>query len=97
MAVMMEMEFEGFTTDQYDAVDNVLDNKSNPPEGLIAHSARLDGDTFRVLDIWESEQAFENFVESRLGPTMGQTLGDDAPPAPQPKYTQLHNAYKGNA
>ena len=95
MAVIMELEFDGFTADQYDTVNKALDNESNPPEGLIAHSARLDGDTFRVLDIWESEQAFENFVESRLGPTMGQELGDEAPPPPQPKYTQLHNAYSG--
>ena len=34
------MDFEGFTTDQYDAVDAALDPKGNPPDGLIAHSAR---------------------------------------------------------
>jgi hypothetical protein len=93
MAVLMELEFDGFTTDQYDAVDNALDPKGNPPDGLIAHSARMDGDTLRVLDIWESPEAFGAFAESRLGPTIGETLGDDAPPPPEPKFTQLHNAY----
>ena len=33
MAVFVEMEFEGFTTDQYDQVDNALDPKGNPPTG----------------------------------------------------------------
>jgi hypothetical protein len=28
-----------------------------------------------------------------LGPTIAETLGDDAPPPPQPKFTELHNAY----
>jgi hypothetical protein len=93
MAVFMELEFDGFTTDQYDAVDNALDSKGNPPDGLIAHSARMDGDTLRILDIWESPEAFEAFAESRLGRTIGQTLGDDAPAPPEPKFTELHNAY----
>jgi hypothetical protein len=93
MAVYVEMDFEGFTTDQYDAVDSALDPKGNPPDGLIAHSARMDGDLLRILDIWESPEAFNAFAESRLGPTIAETLGDDAPAAPEPKFTELHNAY----
>ncbi len=93
MAVFVEMDFEGFTTDQYDTVDSALDPKGNPPHGLIAHSARLDGDTLRILDIWESPEAFGAFAESQLAPTIQETLGDDAPAPPQPKFTDLHNAY----
>jgi heme-degrading monooxygenase HmoA len=93
LAVFMELELSGMTTDQYEQIDNALDVKGDPPPGFIAHSARLDGDTLRVLDIWESEQDFENFLESRLGPTIGQTVGDDMPEAPQPKFTELHRAY----
>jgi hypothetical protein len=93
MAVIVEMDFQGFTTDQYDAVDDALDPKGNPPDGLLAHSARLDGDTLRVLDLWESPEAFGAFAESRIGPTVGETLGDDAPDIPEAKFTQLHNAY----
>jgi hypothetical protein len=92
MAVFMEMEMQ-VTPDQYNAVDAALNPKGDPPDGLIAHSARFDGDTLKVLDIWESPEAFGAFAESRLGPTMGETLGDDAPPAPEPKFTELHNAY----
>jgi hypothetical protein len=96
LAVIMEMEMQ-VTPDQYDAVDAALDPGGNPPDGMIAHSARFDGDTLKILDIWESEQAFENFAESRLGPTIGETLGDEAPQAPEPKYTQLHNSHVGSA
>jgi hypothetical protein len=93
MAVFVEMDFEGFTTEQYDTVDTALDPKGNPPDGLIAHSARMDGDTLRILDIWESPEAFGAFAESRLGPGIAEALGDDAPPPPEPRFTELHNAY----
>ena len=93
MAVLLELEFEG-TPDQYDAVEEALDNRSNPPDGLIAHTAQdLGGGRMRIVDVWESPEAFGAFAESRLGPTIGRTLGDDAPPAPEPRFTELHNAY----
>jgi hypothetical protein len=92
MAVFMEMDMT-ITPDQYDAVDAAMNPQGDPPDGLIAHSARFDGETLKVLDIWESPEAFGAFAESRLGPTIGETLGDDAPPAPEPKFTELHNAY----
>jgi hypothetical protein len=92
MAVFMEMDMT-ITPDQYDAVDAAINPQGDPPDGLIAHSARFDGETLKVLDIWESPEAFGAFAESRLGPTIGETLGDDAPPAPEPKFTELHNAY----
>ena len=92
MAVFMEMELP-VTPDQYDAVEAAMNPQENPPDGLIAHTARLDGDTLRILDVWESPEAFGAFAESQLGPTIGETLGDDAPPPPQPKFTELHNAY----
>ena len=92
MAVFMEMDMT-ITPDQYEAVDAAMNPQGDPPDGLIAHSARFDGDTLKILDIWESPEAFGAFAESRLGPTIGETLGDDAPPAPEPKFTELHNAY----
>jgi hypothetical protein len=92
MAVFMELDLP-LTVDQYDAVEAALNPQGDPPDGLIAHTARLDGDTLKVLDIWESPEAFGAFAESRLGPTISETLGDDAPPAPQPTFTELHNAY----
>jgi hypothetical protein len=92
MAVLLEMDLP-VTPDQYDAVNAALDPVGNPPDGLIAHTARIEGGTLKVLDVWESPEAFEAFAESRLGPTIGETLGDDAPAErPEPRFTELHNA-----
>ena len=91
MAVLMTTEFQG-TTDQYDAVQKALDIENNPPDGWIAHTAQDLGGKIRVIDVWESPEAFGAFAESRLGPTIAETLGDDAPPPPEPEFTELHNA-----
>jgi hypothetical protein len=91
MAVLMTTEFEG-TTDQYDAIQKALDIANNPPDGWIAHTAQDLGGKIKVVDIWESPEAFGAFAESKLGPTIAETLGDDAPPPPVPEFTELHNA-----
>jgi hypothetical protein len=93
MAVFVELDLP-VTPDQYDEVHAALDPEGNPPAGLIAHSARIEDGTLKVLDIWESPEAFGAFAESRLGPTIGETLGDDAPAGPpEPRFTELHNAH----
>ena len=93
MAVLMELEISPVTADQYDAIDAAVNAKGDPPDGLISHSARIEGDTLVALDVWESAEAYGAFAESRLGPAIAETFGDDGPPPPQPKFTELHNAY----
>ena len=93
MAVLMELEVEA-TAEQYDAIDRAVDAKGNPPDGFMAHSAQDAGGTMRIVDIWESPEAFGAFAESRLGSAIAEVLGDNAPSEPpQPKFTELHNAY----
>ena len=82
MAVFMELEMQ-VTPDQYDAVDAALDPKGDPPDGLIAHSARFDGDTLKILDIWESPEAFGAFAESRLGPGSARRSATMRRPGPR--------------
>ena len=91
MAVRMEMDIEA-TPEQYDQVDQALDVDGNPPDGFIAHSAEDRGGTIHIVDIWESPEAFGAFAAGRMGPTIAQELGDEAPDAPEPKFTELHNA-----
>jgi hypothetical protein len=92
MAVLMEMEIEA-SADQYDQIDKAVDVQGNPPDGFIAHSCEDAGGKLLIRDIWESAEAFGAFAEGRLGPTIAQTLGDDAPAPGEPKFTELHNAY----
>ena len=34
----------------------------------------------RVVDVWESQGAFETFAQERLGPAVAEVLGEDNPP-----------------
>lgn len=92
MAVSVTVEFKG-TTDQYDQVNEKMDIKGNPPDGLIVHSAADLGGTMRVIDIWDSREAYEKFGQERLGPTVIEVVGPDAPQV-APEITEPHSVLK---
>lgn len=84
------MSSTGLTEEIYRAtLDRVIPDRSNPPAGLIAHFAgpRADGGR-QVVGAWESEQAYQAFVEGTLSGA-AQELG--APPF-DTTVTPLHNS-----
>ena len=56
-----------------------------PVEGIVFHTAGQSPDGFRVVDVWESEEAFGRFGET-LGPIM-QDLGVTEQPQAYPAHT----------
>jgi hypothetical protein len=56
-----------------------------PVEGLVAHIAGNTGSGFRVVDVWESEEAFRRFGDA-LAPVM-KDIGIDAQPQVYPAHT----------
>jgi hypothetical protein len=80
--------FQGpnFTQEQYEeSVRGVTGGKSRvespadwPVEGLLAHIAGEGDNGFRVVDVWESEEAFRRFGET-LMPIL-QELGIEGQP-----------------
>jgi hypothetical protein len=60
----------------------------DPPKGLITHLAieRPEGG-LRYVDIWESEDDCDRFVEERLHPVvhglLSEVFGEDLPPEPE--------------
>jgi hypothetical protein len=92
MAVALRLEFPNLTLQDYDSVCEALNFPTDWPDGLKAHaSTEVDG-RLRVVDIWESRQDFDQFVESRLDDAMGQALGDRAE-SPQITEFELHTIY----
>ncbi len=68
MAVVMRMEWPEVTPDQYDAARETVHWEGDVPAGAIFHVAYFDEDGFKVLDVWESAEDFNAFVETRLMP-----------------------------
>ncbi len=46
------------------------------PDGLIVHVAGPTDSGFRVIDVWESEEAWERFRNERLRPAVRRVAGD---------------------
>jgi hypothetical protein len=81
-------------TDNYDAVAAKLDVESNPPEGLIAHTAGQDSSgTFRIFDIWESREQAERFQSERLMPIVQEMMQqrESMQPPDTMEFYELHD------
>jgi hypothetical protein len=90
---IMQMEWPGVTEQQYHDVFKALGLDHNPPTGGILHVAGFSGGTMRVLDVWESQTAFETFQRDRLMQAV-QKAGIQTQPKVQ--FYPLHNIYAPN-
>jgi hypothetical protein len=72
MAVIAHVVLRGVSPEQYDAVRKECGWLETPPVGGIAHLSWWEGDDNHNIDAWESEEAFGNFGEQRLGPAMAK-------------------------
>jgi hypothetical protein len=100
MAIGFVMTFDGITEQHYEAVmaaDNLdLRSPGNTnatdkwPDGLIAHYAGATERGWCVVDIWDSQAAFDDFLGARLGPALARTG------VPQPNVTtfDLYNQHR---
>lgn len=94
MAILMLMEFEGGTREQYDQVDEILGGVTveNAPEGLISHSAAITEDGLVVADVWESPEALQAFFDEQLGAAIQQA----GIPESEPRILPVHNHIHGS-
>jgi hypothetical protein len=58
-----------------------------PIKGLIAHVSGPSADGWRIIDIWESEDDWQQFNAARLGPALARATAG-MPPAPRPFDTR---------
>jgi len=91
MAVVVTQDFES-TVEDYDKVSEKLG--TTPEPGLIVHTGiDLGGGKMRAVDVWESAEDFQNFVQNKLIPTIAEVL-PDAPQAPEPEIREVHDIVK---
>jgi hypothetical protein len=90
MAVAMFMHWPGVSAGQYDAVMGRLGLDANPAAGAVLHLATVTDEGLEVCDVWQTEQAFQGFLEHRLLPVADE-LGLDG--EPDVRLVPLHNLY----
>jgi hypothetical protein len=93
MPICLIMQFAGMKSNTYAAVMDKLGLQSstpNWPKGIMSHVAGNTNDGFWVVDVWESQQDFDAFMNSRLKPAFDAVGG-----LPQPRITsfQVYNSY----
>jgi hypothetical protein len=91
MAVGIRQKFSGGTQANYDAAHAIMEVDTDPPAGMLVHSAGPVDGGWGIIDFWESREAFDSFVRDRLMPRL-QTLGDQRfPNPPDVKQFEVHN------
>lgn len=92
MPIVAVFQGPGFTRESYDeSVRRLTGGKGLkspadwPVKGLLAHAAGQGPSGFRVVDVWESEDAFRRFGE-KLMPIL-KALGIEGAPEIYPAHT----------
>ena len=88
MAIVMISDAGTDTVEQYDQLIHQLEEAGhgNPPGRLSHTSALKDNGSYFVVDVWESPEAFEKFMEE-LMPLMKAVGGA----APNLQISPVHN------
>jgi hypothetical protein len=91
MAVAFLFENPGMTQEQYDQVVETLQRDGKTAQGRLFHLAGPMEGGWRVLEVWESQEAWDKFLRETLGPLL---QGAGAPP-PHQQLWPVHNSLSG--
>lgn len=97
--IIMQTVPDGVPIAMLDAVTAKMDAKTNPPDGLIVHTHYEQDGRVQVLDVWESEQAFQTFRDERLMPAMQQVAsenGVELADQPEQRVVEVHELIRGS-
>ena|ERR1700674_4776642 len=93
MAVVVVMDQKGDTKEllkKYDIVDQHLQSRPQPPEGMIAHFCLQTPYGIRVSNVWESEaRAQEGFKD----PLLQEAFTKAEMPLVEPQIFPVHNYF----
>jgi hypothetical protein len=89
MAVVLTLSWPGATMQQYDRLNEYVDWEGDPATGGIFHVAWWEGDTMKIVDVWESEQDWHTFFDQRLSPHFAE-VGIET----QPDMQSFHTAHR---
>lgn len=88
MSVMVIIELDGVTVEQYEQVNETMGvSRVADVPGLLSHTAAQADDGLLIVDVWESAEAFEGFVEERLGAALAQA---GVSGRPEPRVIPVH-------
>lgn len=90
MPILMKMYWEGIKPEQYEKLHSASNFDTNKPKGAIFHTCAFDKRGMHVVDLWETADDFNNFVELRLKPEV-KKLGIKE--QPQVEFTTIYRVF----
>lgn len=79
MPIVVIAEIPGGTAEQDEAMLKEMDIESDPPAGALFRAAGPIPGGWRIMSVWESQEAFDTFRRERIAPIL-QKLGRPLPP-----------------
>jgi len=94
VAVAVQLDFRGATLRQYDEINERIGLLPGGPASReeLFHWVMETDDGFRVVDVWETREAFERFEREKLSPIY-EEVGVLNPPEIQ--FFEVHNYFAG--
>src|SRR5262245_59776348 len=90
MIVATTLDVYGMLPEEYRAVMDRLGVESRPEPGIYLHATITTDFGYRVVEVWERKEQFEDFLERRLAPVT-KALGIDR--RIEITITPLHNFF----
>ena len=93
MATVMLMHWPEVSKEQYERARSEVRWETDTPQGAKFHVAWFADDGFHVLDLWDSAEDFQKFVETRLNPAT-QRIGIKG--EPKVEFAEAHAIFAPN-
>jgi hypothetical protein len=90
MAIAVETRIRKASQAEHDAlsarVGAAMEANGVPPDGLMVHLTRPDGDGFVILDVWRTEAEMREFYDAVIVPALAETGAEADPPSVSPVW-----------
>ena len=68
MIYVTTLDVKGLTPEEYRAILDEMDVEARPAAGIFLHLATATEFGYRITEIWDSKEGFQEFIEERLAP-----------------------------
>ena len=70
--VVMTMNVAGLTHKEFRAILDEMGVEARPERGIFEHISHPTPTGMRIIEVWESQEGFEEFAERRLKPAVAK-------------------------
>jgi hypothetical protein len=90
MTVVTTLDITAMAPEEYRAVLDYMGVEKQPAAGIYLHLTAATSFGYRVMEVWDRKEGFDEFLENRLAPAT-QALGIDR--ETEITVTPLHNLF----